>query len=89
MDAVRRHTFSNGDTSTQLTVSMGGAFYPADAQDKVKLIKKADQALYRSKQTGRDRFECCLYNCDQLADLDYKRQPPSNLKLVAGAPRST
>ena len=89
MEAVRQHTFTNGETSTNITVSMGGAFFPADAEDKIKLIKKADQALYRSKQTGRNRFECCLYNCEKLLDIDYKQHPTSNLKLVSSALRST
>ena len=60
MAAIRNHTFIYEDQKAKVTVSMGGAFFPEDAQDKVRLVKEADQALYRAKEAGRDRFECCF-----------------------------
>jgi two-component system cell cycle response regulator len=57
---IRNHTFRFESQKTKLTVSIGGAYFPDDANDKVKLIKKADQALYRAKNSGRNRFECCF-----------------------------
>ncbi len=39
----------------QLTVSAGIATYPDDAVDWYSLMNKADKALYRAKQTGRNR----------------------------------
>jgi diguanylate cyclase (GGDEF)-like protein len=39
----------------KLTVSIGVAYYPHDATDARALIDQADQALYRSKQNGRNR----------------------------------
>jgi diguanylate cyclase (GGDEF)-like protein len=60
MTAIRNHTFVYQNQKAKLTVSMGGAFFPQDAPDKVNLVKKADQALYRSKEAGRDRCEFCL-----------------------------
>ncbi|MCX8083009.1 MAG: sensor domain-containing diguanylate cyclase [bacterium] len=41
----------NGD----LTISMGIASYPEDAETGEELVKKADTALYKAKELGRDR----------------------------------
>lgn len=38
-----------------LTVSFGVATYPEDARTSDELVKKADFALYKAKETGRDR----------------------------------
>jgi diguanylate cyclase (GGDEF)-like protein len=66
MEAIRNYTFTYEGQKTQISVSMGGAFFPEDADTKVNLIKTADQALYRAKEAGRDRFECCF----ELSDED-------------------
>jgi len=39
----------------KITVSIGISHYPSDAQTRVELIEKADKALYRAKETGRDK----------------------------------
>lgn len=46
----RAHTQPGG----RLTVSVGVAFYPRDAGDARTLIDHADEALYRSKEQGRN-----------------------------------
>lgn len=38
-----------------LTVSLGISVYPKHGQSKDELIEKADQALYRAKETGRNK----------------------------------
>lgn len=38
-----------------LTLSIGVASFPEDAKNKEELVKKADQALYKAKQEGRNR----------------------------------
>ncbi|MDO8580019.1 MAG: sensor domain-containing diguanylate cyclase [Candidatus Omnitrophota bacterium] len=40
---------------THITVSIGVAAFPKDAQIKEELIHQADQALYKAKQEGRNR----------------------------------
>lgn len=40
----------------KISVSIGVAYYPGDAETREKLIEKADQALYRAKETGRDKI---------------------------------
>lgn len=46
---------------TYVTASIGVATFPDDAQVKVELIRKADQALYQAKANGRDRV-CLAYS---------------------------
>ncbi len=46
-------------TGGRLTVSVGVASYPTDAQNKEQLIWRADQALYRAKQRGRN--QTCIW----------------------------
>ena len=59
---VEKEEFFREDVQPQgrLTISLGGATFPDDADDFEQLIAKADQALYYSKENGRNRFT--LYN---------------------------
>ena len=47
------------DEDLKVTISIGVSAFPQDAQDLNTLIDKADQALYRAKETGRNRV--CVY----------------------------
>ncbi len=59
LTTIGRHCFVTGSESHPtwgLTVSIGGALYPDDAQTKVALIDKADRiALYAAKHAGKNR----------------------------------
>ncbi|MCK4462704.1 MAG: GGDEF domain-containing protein [Candidatus Omnitrophica bacterium] len=43
------------DENLKFAVSIGISVYPEDAKDSEPLIEKADEAMYRSKQAGRNR----------------------------------
>ncbi|UCE19011.1 MAG: GGDEF domain-containing protein [Gemmatimonadota bacterium] len=51
---VHKYPFEGqgGISGGRLTVSVGVAIYPEDAQSKVKLVEHADKALYVAKKTG-------------------------------------
>ena len=42
--------------NAQLTISGGIAAFPIDAQDENELLRKADQALYKAKGSGRNKI---------------------------------
>ena len=56
-ERVERTQFESEDVMPQgrLTVSIGFAVFPDDADDKTMLIERADRALYRAKEGGRNR----------------------------------
>jgi diguanylate cyclase (GGDEF)-like protein len=43
-----------GEGTAHATVSIGIAFYPNDATDPLDLVKKADLAMYRAKNLGKN-----------------------------------
>ena len=51
-----KQPFALNGREVQITVSMGAAVYPEDGEDVDSLINKADLAMSRAKQEGRDRF---------------------------------
>lgn len=56
--AIRSLPFggSNGEAPISLTVSIGAASYPEHGDSFHTLVRRADEALYRAKQDGRDRI---------------------------------
>ncbi|RJQ60508.1 MAG: response regulator [Desulfobacteraceae bacterium] len=67
LEAIRTDSFPASDSrpepgseeSKRVTVSMGVALYPEDAESAQELIKLADKALYRAKREGKNRV--CLH----------------------------
>lgn len=53
---IRRHV---GEEELLITISVGAAVFPDDAQDYETLVKKADEALYCAKSKGGNTL--CLY----------------------------
>ena len=58
-ERVRRNVaalaFPVDDGTLECTVSLGAAVWPEDGDDDDILIRRADEALYHSKESGRDR----------------------------------
>jgi diguanylate cyclase (GGDEF)-like protein len=67
--AVESARFFAGSPSevVKLTISLGIAVFPQDAQSKRTLIEAADAALYEAKHSGRNRVVLC-------SDLDRKKE---------------
>ena len=47
-------------TIVSVSASIGVAVYPNDAEDADQLMRYADQAMYKAKQKGKNRY--CLFN---------------------------
>jgi diguanylate cyclase (GGDEF)-like protein len=54
---IEDHKFPHGQVQPQrrLTVSIGVASYPEDADNRKDLVERADEALYMAKQAGRNQ----------------------------------
>ncbi|HLP40919.1 MAG TPA: diguanylate cyclase [Fibrobacteria bacterium] len=55
-ESVARKVFESGAARFQVTISIGGAMYPADSRRGREVLEKADKALYHAKETGRNRL---------------------------------
>lgn len=57
----QRFRDEEGDTTHNVTVSIGVSSYPADTMEMKDIIKKADDALYTAKKEGKNRV--CAHVC--------------------------
>jgi diguanylate cyclase (GGDEF)-like protein/PAS domain S-box-containing protein len=62
LDAIRGHTFVVGGAPLRITASIGIALFPDHAAAPGDLLSRADLAMYRAKDEGRNR--ACLYAPD-------------------------
>lgn len=53
--SIARFKDEDGERTIHITVSIGLASYPVHAHDKESLLKAADDAVYRAKETGKNR----------------------------------
>lgn len=59
---VYKHDFPSlipGQPPLKCTISIGVAGFPLNADTKDQLIQKADSALYKAKETGRNKVVLC------------------------------
>ena len=54
-NAVANHEFTGYKTSLHVTISIGISEFPSSDTDSLELIRKADTALYQSKEGGRNK----------------------------------
>jgi len=54
---IEAHEYPSKKGKLKVTISLGVATYPSHAGDKETLIKAADTALYKAKESGRNRVE--------------------------------
>ena len=58
-EALSQEVFhAEGGQTFSRTMSIGVGMWPADSQDLEELIERTDQALYHSKQNGRNKVTC-------------------------------
>ena len=62
--------FICADNEIRITASMGIALFPDDGESILKLTKNADLAMYRAKDTGRNRYS---FFSQELADVVEER----------------
>ncbi len=55
-ESIAAKVFEAGTVRFQVTMSIGGAMYPTDSRHGREILEKADKALYRAKETGRNRL---------------------------------
>lgn len=64
---IKNNQFRIGDAKThQLTVSIGIAEYPTDAQTATDIIRFADEMMYKSKESGRGK----VFHLKEVANVD-------------------
>ncbi len=54
---IEGNVFRFDNTTVSITISIGVSIYPEDTDDFEKVVKMADQALYKAKEGGRNRIE--------------------------------
>jgi len=60
--------------------SIGICVYPRDAKNSVELLKRADLALYRAKNSGRHTFQC--YSAELFSEYGGKKDRETALRTA-------
>jgi len=68
MEETGRYSVNNEEDDSievNVTISAGVAAFPTDGRDASELLRKVDQALYRAKNTGRNKV--CIAQEEKMA----------------------
>ncbi|MCP4756109.1 MAG: GGDEF domain-containing protein [Proteobacteria bacterium] len=65
LDKAHVITLLEKTVEVAITLSGGVAAYPTDGQSESDIVRKADQALYRAKKTGRNKI--CIAQEEKMA----------------------
>jgi diguanylate cyclase (GGDEF)-like protein len=65
IESLQQQEAEAGAAGMQVTVSGGVAAFPSDGRSPSEILRKADQALYRAKSTGRNRV--CIAQEERMA----------------------
>jgi diguanylate cyclase (GGDEF)-like protein/PAS domain S-box-containing protein len=84
VDALRQ-PFHHADRALHIGCSIGITVYPDDGADAVALLKNADTAMYRVKETGRDGH--CRFSHELSAAVDEKLTLENALRQAIDAKR--
>lgn len=68
--AVEGHRFISWEQAISISVSIGLASYPADAQNKEELLQAADRAMYLAKALGRNQVLVAAELASRVPDSD-------------------
>jgi diguanylate cyclase (GGDEF)-like protein len=71
-EAVASHGFKNSESerTEQITVSIGLSTYPGTASDREGLLRRADDALYVVKRSGRNRVSASPAGVEEMRARD-------------------
>ena len=70
LDAIRGYTFVVGGAPLGITVSLGVALFPEHGLNAGELLSRADMAMYRAKEEGRNRASVFAPDGDWQAQVE-------------------
>jgi len=68
------------DNKFYLTLSIGISIYPEHGTTREDLIKTADQALYKAKESGKNK--ATTYDCGMNTEIEYKINLQNHIKIA-------
>jgi diguanylate cyclase (GGDEF)-like protein/PAS domain S-box-containing protein len=70
LDAIRNFTFNVGGSPLRISASIGIALFPEHGTTAGELLSRADLAMYRAKDDGRNRYSVFVPDADWQAQIE-------------------